>query len=333
MDKRSILAFILIGIIVTAWLVYTSINSKPPVPKPTNDTTVAKQITESPKPKQEEPKDTIPKEALNDSLLTLDKYGDFFASFSKGNPEYITIETDLVRAKFSSKGAVIVEWELKKYKQAADFHSTPFYQSQLIWNEAGEYFLTFETRDKKKIDSRDLFFKFEGNNQSFYKLKGDDSLVLTARLGTASGQEIIKKFVIYGNKYALNTDITLENMESVVPKGYHLAWDDGLKYQEFNSVDESQEAVAIASMNGAIEEKDASGNDPVSGSYSGLIDFAAVKIKYFTAAIIPQKFKTFDGTVDLAGIREHLPNGGVQEKYSMSFHLPYRGGKQTNSFQ
>jgi YidC/Oxa1 family membrane protein insertase len=122
-------------------------------------------------------------------------------------------------------------------------------------------------------------------------------------------------------------------MESVIPaRGYNLIWDDGIRYQERNSVDESGDAVSMASLNGDVEELNASDEKMQEKSPTGIIDFTAIKTKYFGVAFIPQPYKSFDGTADLQGYRVKTGNEGVIEKYAMSFRIPYRGGVQTKSF-
>ena len=164
-------------------------------------------------------------------------------------------------------------------------------------------------------------------------LKGKDSLVLNARLGYENGSAILKKFVFYGNSYSFLTDITLRQMDTIIQRGYRYVWSDGLKYQEGNPSDESNEAIAMASLNGAIEELNADDADPVTANYTGIIDYAATKTKYFGAAIIPQPYRAFDGTIDLLGRREFYHSERIEERYSMIFRLPYSGGTETNSFR
>ncbi|MFN3781559.1 MAG: YidC/Oxa1 family insertase periplasmic-domain containing protein, partial [Candidatus Kapaibacteriota bacterium] len=109
-------------------------------------------------------------------------------------------------------------------------------------------------------------------------------------------------------------------------------WLEGLRYQELNSVDESSEAKAIVSLNGELEEIDASSGEMVQMSPSGKIDFLATKIKYFTAAIIPTPKASLDATVYATGFRQQVENDGVIEKYNFALNIPYRGGTQKRNF-
>jgi YidC/Oxa1 family membrane protein insertase len=330
MDKRSISGLVAITLIVTAWLFYMSITEQKNV------------VDKSPK-KIEKKQDTIVTEqkaitapdttnsAIKAEKANIDKFGSF-APFADGYERLITIETDLYKAIITNKGAAIIRWYLN------DFKSWDKKPVQLIWDKKGELYLNFLTFDAKKIDSRNLYFNLE-TDQDNIKLSGARTFTLTSSLDLGNGKKIIKKIMFKGNAYDIETEVILENLDEILPgRGYNLVWSEGLRYQEANSVDESNDALAMASLNGDIVEVDASKDEPVESSHTGIIDFAATKTKYFTAAIIPQPYKSFDGTVDLSGKKFHFYKGNelknsTVEKYAISFRTPYRGGIQSNKFK
>jgi YidC/Oxa1 family membrane protein insertase len=337
MDKRSILAIALIGIIFVAWMIYSSIQTQKNPPKPKVDTTAVQkaaqeqaQQEEQQQAKQKAAAAALPADTLNaavrDSLESVNKFGTFLAPYTKGSERIITIENDLFIAKISNKGDAILEWELKNFK------SWNGYQTQLIWDPFGEMYMKFETRDRNKIDSRDLYFSFENLNNDYLKVSGKDSLVVTARLGKDPNSCIVQRYVFYGDSYNFQTDISLVNVESFMSKNYHLVWSEGLRYQERNSVDESSESKSMVEVNGSMEDLDASSDEPKSNTLSGIIDYMALKNKYFIAAVEPMPYKKFDGTVDLSGYREKVANNGQQKKYTMSLRVPYNGGSSTQHF-
>ncbi|MFP4528129.1 MAG: membrane protein insertase YidC [Candidatus Kapaibacterium sp.] len=323
MDKRSLLGLVLITIIVIVWLVFQSAHERP-VPENLRqerpDTTAVEQ------PPHAEDTVSVAK-ALNDSLIAVDKYGRYFADFASGSERVITIENDLVKAKISNRGGSLIQWELKNYKK---WDGVP---TRLIWKTEGELFVTFLTMESKQIDSRELYFQLDAD-KDYYKISGNDSYTLTARIPIDDQRALVKRLTFYGDKYHLDAEIVLENMQSVIPsRGYNFGWDKGLRYQESNSVDESAEALAMVSLNGEMEQLDADENEPVETSVTGLVDFAAVKIKYFEAAIIPQPYQSFDGTVDLYGTRHYVKDEGIVEQYAMSLRVPYDGGVQTDKYR
>ena len=86
-------------------------------------------------------------------------------------------------------------------------------------------------------------------------------------------------------------------------------------------------------MNGTITEFDADGSDPQTEKFTGIIDYVAIKTKYFTTAIIPQHWQQFDGEATFTGKARNAPKDGKVEDYTMFLHIPYKGGKQDNSFK
>ena len=337
MDKRSLMAIVLITVVVMIWLFYTSITTKKDAPE--------KQPVKSKEDTSQaiEKEDTTPAEMTpitadssitdtNDSLKYYERYGRYFSQFAEGNKEVITIETELVKAKISNKGASLIGWELK------NFESWNKYPSQLISNKEsdikGQLYLSFMTKEAKKIDTRNLFFELNNADKKIFTIRGKETLTLTARLQIDDDKFIEKKFTFFGNKYHVNTEITLNSLEEIIPnRGYNFVWSDGLKYQEWNTVDESSDAEAMISMNDDLQKIDANDDEPVEDAGTGIIDFAGIKTKYFGAAIIPQPYRSFDGTVDLYGEKKYAKNDGFMEKYDVSFRVPYDGGKVTKQFQ
>lgn len=323
MDKNTIIAVILIAIVLTIWTFYLSIHQTTPPPTDAEQTlgdTNKKALTKS-------QIDTLRTSNEPDSMKILQKVGTFFSPFVGDRENNIKIETDLVTIDFTSKGATLKKWILKKYK------SWNGYPTQLIWAKGGTPSLIFNTRENIKFDDRDLNYSIIGLDSNYIKISGNDSVSFLAKVEIEPGKYIAKRLTFYANKYHFRSEIILQNVDDYInTKGYTILWSDGLRYQEVNSIDESAEAKAIASLNGEIEELDASGNEPVSITPSGKLDFVAVKIKYFTAAIIPVPSDSYDGTIEMSGYRISASDDGVIEKYNLSIPVPYRGAIQRKSF-
>lgn len=331
MDRKSILALVLISVIIIGWMVYMSVSVKP-VPKDekfkTEQTDTSKKSITSDSLNKLVNSSASNEVSANDSSAVNSKlyakYGSF-SSFTSGQSQIITIENKLTKIQISTKGAVVSRVELKKYKK---WDHTPV---QLINTKKGDLFLKFRTSQNNLIDTRDLYFTTDYKLSDVH-LKDKDSVVLLFSLQVDANARIVKKITVYGNGYIFNEEITLVNMEKYIPNhGYKLVWDGGIRPQEKNSVDEANSSNAYASLNGDLEKLDAD-DDGEQSSSTGLIDYAAIKSKYFAAAIIPNPYKSFDGTVDLDGQKKHFANSGQTKVYSMEFRLPYSGGIETKSF-
>lgn len=335
MDKRSITGLVIISIIVMGWLFYQSVYQQQPEFDP-NATDISQKIqqdsTDIPDEiatENEMQSDTS--DALvpaTDTSSAIEKYGQSFAEVANGDERIITVENEILTAKISTKGGTVTQWQLKEYDK---WDGAP---TDLIWNEGGELYMIFVTMENKRIDTRDIYFELE-SKEDYYKVSKGNKLELKLYVEPEPGRKIHKTIVFYGDKYHIEHDITLENIGTIIPKrGYDLVWANGLRYQEENSSDESSEAMSVISMNGEIEEVDATDEDePEEESFTGIIDYAAVKIKYFMAAIIPQPWQSYDGTIDVFGEKDLTPNKGQVEKYTVSFRVPYNGGVQQDKFK
>lgn len=343
MDKKSLMAIALITIVVMIWLYYTSVKTQhEPLSEQrkmdsvelaereatAQDTATKDEIEQVATEHPEEEQTYINK----DSIEAVKKYGVYLAPFANKKADRITIETDLVTAVLSEKGASLVKWELKEYDKWDG------YPTQLIWsddpNRRGELFLRFITKQAKTVDTRDLTFEFQNLSKNHYRITGGDSLSFIAKLQIAPDKYIQKKFTFYGDKYIFDNAIEVSNLTDILTtRGYDYVWSDGLRYQEKSTVDESDQAEAMASLNDELLTLNADEDEPVEDHGTGLIDYAGVKIKYFGAAIIPQPYKSFDGTVDLTGTKTRVSNDGIVERYDLSFRVPYDGGKDIKEFK
>ena len=313
LDKRSIIGFVLISLILTGWLLWMSTNERKVNPNETK-TEVSKKAPSS------------AQEAKKKSAATL-------SSTSTGGlkEDFIRIETDLLKIMISTKGGSIARWEMKNYKSWHN-KTNPGFPVQLIYRGQREATISYVNNDGKKVDSKSMHFAFTNAERS-YTLKGNESITITAVHELAPGSAIVKTFTISGNSYACTAEVELRNMEQFMPqRTYDITWKGGLKFQEQNSVDESNTAIALTSVNGTIDEFDATEYaQPTSVQSAGEIDFIATRTKYFVAAIIPQK-KDPNAIAFMEGVKEGAPNEGNLEKYSLAYRNRYKGGVQKDAF-
>ncbi len=313
LDKRSIIGFVLISLILTGWLLWMSTNERKVNPTETK-TEVSKKAPIS------------AQEAKKKSAATL-------SSTSTGGQEedFIRIETDLLKIMISTKGGSIARWEMKNYTSWHD-KTYPGFPVQLIYRGQREATISYVNNDGKKVDSKSMHFAFTNAERS-YTLKGNESITITAVHELAPGSAIVKTFTISGNSYACTAEVELQNMEQFMPqRTYDITWKGGLKFQEQNSVDESNTAIALTSVNGTIDEFDATEYaQPTSVQSAGEINFIATRTKYFVAAIIPQK-KDPNAIAFMEGVKEGAPNEGNLEKYSLAYRNRYKGGIQKDAF-
>lgn len=314
MDRQSIIGIVLIAVVIGAWVFLQS-------------STKTADIT----PKKTAQTQKVVAKAAEQAAQSAASQIPFTGTVSE--ERFVTVETDLLRVRLSSKGATIVNWRLKDFQ--------PWYKEQqpnalvdLVQVGAHELGFSFRTNTGSKVQSENIPFEFIGT-QSFYRISNDQKLVVTARAQTAEGGLIERRYTFFGNRYHVDTKLILDNMGTVIPQtnGFvDISWAKGIRYNERSAVDESNNAVAMASYNGEIDELDATEfNNTIERKASGNIPFLATRSKYFAVALKPAE--GFDGNAFYAGTKYGAANDGTIEKYSLTYRLPYRGGKVAHDIQ
>ncbi len=321
MDRNSIVGFVLIGIVLVAFMVYNSFNPRPEGKfiNEKSNTSISQDTTKNVVEEQ------IKKQERDDFInLSKDKVGKLFEQNTVGTNKNITINTEKSKIIISNRGAAIKKWYLNEFKKWDGV------QTQLVTDSLGEFYNLIYSVEGKKVDARYLYFDFD-TDQTEINLKGNQTFKLSATLNSGNGK-IIRTYTFYGDEYHFDNDIKIINMEDKInPRGLDLVWGNGISFQEKNSVDESAESKVMAVLNGEISELAADEDITENAKESGTVDYTAIKNKYFTVAIIPEKF---DGTVDLAGFKINYPNtSGVVKKFEMSYRLPYKGGESEYKFK
>lgn len=306
MDRKSLIGIVLIGLLVAVWVFIQSMIS-------TRDVTPA--ATEQ----KQEKRDSIATAIVNDVATPIT---------NTTSEKLITIVTDKLFVRLSSYGGTIRSWQLNDY-QPWYKDSLPKARVDLVHPGSHEFGFTFRQTDGSKINAKDINFDWMVSN-SVVTVKGNDSVIVTGKATLPDGGIIERSYTFFGNRYGVQTDLVLSGLEKTIPQTnrfVNLEWKNGIRYQEHSTVDESNNAVAIAAYGDEVAELDATDYAaPTSQSASGQIKYLATRTKYFAVAMIPQS--GFDGTAFYGGIRIGAPHEGHIEKYSLTYKLPYTGGTQ-----
>jgi len=319
MDRNTIIAFILIGGILVLWLFLNS-------PEPTkqtgkgNDTTIVIQDTTALKKKE---KETPPPEKIKQEEKQQEEIKDLgeFTNLVTEEGNIVTVETDKAIYELSTKGANFHKVFLKEFKNwySSGKNGNGFYYDhsvQLINYGAGDsYDISFVTTDGKAINTKEFNFQTSARNNN--KITGKDSLVIRFTIEPSEGQQIVKTFKFYGNKYLIDNTIEFEGMQNLVSNStYDVVWENGIRFVEKNTVNEANysntsifygdEKVTIdAPSGGESEEKD----------FNGRVDWVAVRNKYFAVIMIPGDPSGMEGAY-VEGHRIAMKNQGIQEIYN-----------------
>ncbi|KAB2925137.1 MAG: membrane protein insertase YidC [Bacteroidetes bacterium] len=310
MGRQETFGFILIAAVLMAWMWFTSPQRQTPPPEPpAAETAVQRDAAPSSLPAA--PAVT----AAPVPVAAADTLGRYFAGTDSGTERTITVETDRYIAELSTHGGTIVRWTLKGYSTWDGGHPV-----QLV-NGRSDYSVLFTTTDGKIIDTKHLFF--QTSSVARRTLTGSDEatveMVLTAREG-----RIVKTFTFRNGRYDFTSDIRFEGMQNVVANyEYQVLWEHGVKYTEFNSVDESNSAAAFTYGGGELKEVNASsvGDNPKEDP-SGQTDWVAVRSKYFAAALLSEDRKASGAYLE--GTHTSAPDNGSVERYAVALKYPFK---------
>lgn len=304
MDRNTVLAFILIGLVLMVWLWYNTPDPSKLPKKKQDSTQVQKQKVEKVKPE----------EKISESPITKsDSLGIYFSKVELGKNHITTIETPLYKVEINSTGGKFNRVFLKKYKE--------WYggQVQLInTKEGGDLNLSFVTKDGKVINTASFEFKPEFS-ENYLVVDNVDSLTKSYVLKVNDSSLVRKKFTFYKNKYFVKVEIEFKGMDYVLSGNrYSLDWENGIRFVEKNTFDEASFAKVDYYAADELFNFDATKfGEKIEKKISGVFDWVAIRNKYFTISILPLQ-KDPDGMLELKGEKRPLNNGGVIDKYSVS---------------
>jgi len=317
MDRQAILGYVLIFILLVAWLWLNS-----PQPKQQD---VLKQDVRT----QMQAQDTVKEkqaELVREKAVPSEPLGKFFAGRGTGAERVITIETDLFTAEITTRGGLVKKWELKKY---TTWDGQPL---QLVdYEKKGDFSLLFTTTDGRLINTRDLYFGVAYAGSGMIKLSGEEEFSVDLILATTTGGQITKRFRFKNGEYGFHSELKFSRMTDVIANfEYQVVWESGLRYAEHNSIDESGFAAAYAYAGKELTEIDAPQVDErPQKNLSGLVDWVATRTKYFALALIPKE-GTSEGAY-LEGSHRAAPDKGAIESYSIAVRMPFKGGAEETS--
>ncbi len=313
MDRNTIIGFVMIGLVLMVWMWMNA----PPPPKAGQlgiaDTTQLQRKQSEQAPIQEK--------APEDDRQSADSLGKYFAHLTGKPAQTVRVRGDKFDGLLSSRGAVITSWTLEGF---TSWNGNPV--NLVKQGTSGECDLLFYTSDGKLINTKYLSYELVTKDFSDIDLRGKDSVTVDFQLVVDDKRRIVKSFVFNNNSYAFDVVYRFIGMEGVISNyEYQIAWEHGLTYQERNSIDESNAAMAYSYSGGELTEIDASKFDEpaVKQNISGRVRWVATKNKYFGVAMIARDPECQGAYLE--GTRMRMPDNGAQETYTIGMKLPYFG--------
>lgn len=325
MDKKSVIGFVVIGIILISWMVWTSKMQKPVQPPKQNTENVA----DSNSAKLTNNKGVTDKKETKDTLMTVNSSDDLGALFhkngfaytsdsAKGYERFITVENEKYKFEFTSYGGSLKKAFMKNFKT---FDGK---ELQLVdWKKERELNLMFTSKEGKLINTKDLAFTQVNPEYGNIDVSKQKSFTLkyTLNVGGDSTAKITKIFTFVPDTYEFKVDFEFINpVKFIADNKYQVVWGSSLNLTEARSDEEAQFSEAFSYMGGELEQMQPSDFDKeVKFDANGNTDFVSTRNKYFGVFIIPSSRKG-DGAY-LTGNKIHLPDAGSKGIFSIGVKM------------
>ena len=267
MDKKSLIAFALIGLILFLWPVYNKkILKIEPVRKNSQKSIVGDSLAI-------EPRSPEIKEETKSQKQTVSA-----AQKKQVVPEeIINVDTDLFEGKISSiGGGTILSWKLKEYKKA---------NGDLVElipeGSRGNLGFTLDIPGGPVVDLSQADFYLKQDN----KINVDSEIVRDLTFAyEIQGWGVVEKTLSIRNQYDLKTSFSFVSDQNIRRKEtYSVRWNDGLQPTEQNIKEEAGYHQAYALQGGELTKIKKDGT----GVIEGQTNWVAIRNKYFMSAIIP----------------------------------------------
>ncbi len=273
MDRNVVIATVLIALIMVVWMTMLT----------PDQTVVQEQFraqddsteqVEIPEPVFEQPSvvpGQVPVFASGDSTVI---------GSQEGEVRDIVVDTELYEARFSTKGATLTSFILKEYSK---FESEELVQ-MVDTSKGGAIGMVFMSPGNRIYDTRSFTFDSRAPR---HLTVGDVPSEISFRAAVGSGS-ITKRYSFDPDTYEIRLSIELESPETFITHGdYEVVWNGGIPFTEGDHKNETTRSGAFARSGGEVESVMLASEAYDETSLRGVVDWVAVKNKYFVSAIIP----------------------------------------------
>ena len=233
MDKNSITGIVLIFLVLIGYSYFTKPSEEELAAakrKQDSIASVEKEKTIEEAKIKEEVKNAVPviePQEISESTSIQNKLNQYgtFADVAQGENQFVTLENNLIKIKFSSKGGRVYSVELKNYET---YDSLPV---KLFDGDSTIFGLNFFVQNRA-ISTNELFFT-PGTLEN--QIVSDSSKSLSLKLKLSDNQYIEYLYTLEANSYMLKFDINLVGMNNIIASNLNyltLNWETNIRRQE-----------------------------------------------------------------------------------------------------
>jgi YidC/Oxa1 family membrane protein insertase len=278
-DKRTVLGFILIALIIILYPTYMKwiTGGKKPQRPPVEQEGVMDTARQIPPPVVEEKKVVPPEEVERE-------VGVLVPADTSLQEEIVTIDTKLYTAEFTTKGGELKSFLLKEYQYSEGGNI------ELLPTGAPTS-LTF-TFPHEDLSLRTVHF--DVNRDELLLDEHNSTGTIEFTLDSESGIEIMKRYTFYNDRYHFDLDFEITNLsQQDLGRKYLFGWSSGLRPTEKNRGEDLGYFSAYSMMGTELDEtkdfKKTEGAEVeiMQESGSGETKWVATRTKYFLASLVP----------------------------------------------
>ena len=283
MDKNQVIGLLLMGVLFLAWMYFFG-------PETTELETPEEQQTEqiekeepAVEPESEAPLITEADTAQLDTSDSLrlarqqQQYG-VFAQAASGEAKEITVENDLMRLVFNTRGGVVNLVELKNF--------TTYQKEPLILfdNESSNFSYQVEV-DNREVDLAELFYESDVEE---LQLAEEDTASISFTTNLGGGRSITHLYTIAHGSYQVNYELQLQGMNGLIENNeIAFLWQEQMKSLEKDITEaRNRTTVTYYLASGNFESLKESSTEKEEEDIDEAIKWIGFKQKFFTSAII-----------------------------------------------
>ncbi|MBE9484115.1 MAG: membrane protein insertase YidC [Bacteroidetes bacterium] len=220
------------------------------------------------------------------------KYGGFGLS-GEGTENLITVENDVMKITFSSKGGRIAAVELKNYKT---YDSLPL----VLFNaDSARFGYSFYSQGIH-LNTNELYFQAflpetHQSSDGYVKVSGDDSTQLILRLFADASPDAVNPnkyfefaYTIHGNQYMLDYDLNIRGLgnevTSRIPGFLELEWTTFMRKQEKTQDRLSGTTIYYRANDNEVDYLSESDEDEK--SFNDKLEWVSLKQRFFSTSLI-----------------------------------------------
>ena len=281
MDRKTILAMVLIAVIIILWPIYSNLISPKMEPVIQKKSQLDSAVVKPDSTKKTTVPVSITKEKVTkkDSVQTKTEEPVFWTN----SPEKITtIKSNFFTAKISNQGGGSIKlWSLNTYKDFTG-ENVSFIQTDRNINVSFKY--------KGQIINLNKAIFSTTTADTFYDLTKNEKVSFDYILPFEQNKTVKHTLTFYKDRYDFDLQVQFSNFgDDITNNEYFVQWTSGLKITEKNHTEDLNYFRTNVYIGDAVDEFDISTQPQGDISFTGLTKWISSRTKYFVVFIIPQE--------------------------------------------